>query len=208
VRIAGVVADIKFNGAREPARATAYVYDPRYSASVIIRIRPEAKQQTLAFIDRAWHDFAPTWAIFRYFVDDSYGNLYQGDERQGDMFAVFVALAVFISAMGLFGLATFTAGRRTKEIGIRKVFGARVPQIVWLLLTQFSKPVLLANLIAWPLAWYYLNGWLQGFAYRISLSPIYFVGVGLTALLIAWATVLSHALRVSRASPIHALRYE
>ena len=108
----------------------------------------------------------------------------------------------------MFGLAAFTAGRRTKEIGIRKVFGARIFQIVWLLLSQFSAPVLLANLIAWPLAWYYLDYWLQGFSDRITLSPLYFVAAGAVALAIAWATVFGHAMRVARANPIHALHSE
>lgn len=208
VTIVGVVANVKFDGAREPGKPLIYVYDPQYPASLVIRLRPDAQPQTLSFIDQAWHDFAPTKAINRYFLDDNYSNLYRADERQGEMLAVFVAIAVFISALGLFGIAAFTTGNRTKEIGIRKVFGAHVFQIMWLLLTQFSAPVLLANLISWPLAWYYLTHWLQGFAYRINLSPLYFVEVGLAALLIAWATVFGQALRVARASPIHALRYE
>src|SRR6185312_2978163 len=122
--------------------------------------------------------------------------------RQGATFAIFVSIAIFIAAMGLFGLAAFTAGRRTKEIGIRKVFGARNRDVIVLLLWQFSIPVLIANLIAWPIAWYYLQHWLQGFAYRISLNPVWFLVIGLAALLIAWITILGHALRVARANPI------
>ena len=94
------------------------------------------------------------------------------------MFAVFVGIAIVIACMGLFGLAAFTASRRTKEIGIRKVFGARMRDVVFLLLWQFSIPVLVANLIAWPVAWYYLHGWLQGFAYRITAQPALFPGRG------------------------------
>jgi putative ABC transport system permease protein len=107
-----------------------------------------------------------------------------------------------------FPVLAFTAGRRTREIGIRKVFGARTRDLVFLLLWQFSIPVLIANVIAWPVAWYWLDDWLQGFAYRISLSPLYFVAAGVVALAIAWLTILAHALRVARANPIHALRYE
>jgi putative ABC transport system permease protein len=88
------------------------------------------------------------------------------------------------------------------------VFGARDRDVVLLLLWQFSLPILIANLIAWPIAWYYLHDWLNGFAYRITLSPFYFLGVGVVALVIAWLTILGHALRVARANPIHALRYE
>jgi putative ABC transport system permease protein len=177
-------------------------------AAAMIRIRSDAIPQTLSFIDRTWHSFAPTKAMQRYFLDDNFGKLYQADERQGEMFGIFVLIAIFIACLGLFGLAAFTVGRRTKEIGIRKVFGARVSDVVVLLLWQFSKPVLIANLIAWPLAWYYLHNWLQGFAYRITLSPVYFLGAGAVALVIAWATVFVHAKRVADANPIHALRYE
>jgi putative ABC transport system permease protein len=208
VHIVGVVANVKFGGAREPAMATMYVYNPERPASVLVRLRPDMVPQTLAFIDRAWHDFAPTKAMDRWFLDDRVGRQYRADERQGGLFGVFVGVAIFISCLGLFGLAAFTAGRRTREIGIRKVFGARTRDLVFLLLWQFSIPVLIANLIAWPLAWYYLQDWLQGFAYRIPLSPLYFAGAGLAALLIAWVTILAHALRVARANPIHALRYE
>jgi putative ABC transport system permease protein len=208
VHIVGVVANVKFLGAREPAMATMYVYDPESFGSVLIRLRPGTEPQTLAFIDRAWHEFAPTKAMNRWFMSDVVSRQYGNAERQGDLFGVFVVIAIFISCLGLFGLAAFTAGRRTREIGIRKVFGARTRDLVFLLLWQFSVPVLIANLIAWPVAWYYLHAWLQNFAYRIPLSPVYFVAAGLAALLIAWATILAHAVRVARANPIRALRYE
>ena len=124
------------------------------------------------------------------------------------MFGIFVGIAIFIACLGLFGLAAFTAERRTKEIGIRKVMGARTQDIVRLLLWQFSVPVLIANVIAWPVAWYYLRHWLDGYAYRIELNPLYFVAAGAVALVIAWLTVIGHALRVARANPVQALRYE
>jgi putative ABC transport system permease protein len=208
LHIVGVLAAVKFDGAREAAKPAFYAYDPAYPAAAIVRIRPDAMPQTLSFIDRAWRDFAPTKALMRYFLDDEFGRLYQADERQGALFGVFVGIAIFISCLGLFGLASFTAARRTREIGIRKAFGARTGDLVFLLLWQFSIPVLIANLIAWPVAWYWLHGWLQGFAYRIALSPLYFAAAGFATLAIAWATIFTHALRVARANPIHALRYE
>jgi putative ABC transport system permease protein len=208
LQIVGVLADAKFDGAREPTRPSVYFYDPKSGGFALVRIRPDAIPQTLAFMDREWHAFAPTKAMQRYFLDDKFGKLYQLDERQGQMLGVFVFVAIFIACLGLFGLAAFTVGRRTKEIGVRKVFGARTRDLVFLLLWQFSIPVLLANAIAWPIAWYYLHEWLQGFAYRITLSPLYFAAAGLAALLIAWATIFNHALRVARANPIQALRYE
>jgi putative ABC transport system permease protein len=208
LRIVGVLADARFDGARERAQPSLYVYDPGYAGYALIRIRPGATARALSFIDREWHAFAPTKAVWRYFLDDGFDRLYQADERQGELFGIFVLVAIFIACLGLFGIAAFATARRTREIGVRKVFGARTRDVTLLLLWQFSVPVLLANLIAWPAAWLYLHNWLQGFADRITLSPAYFIAAGLAALLIAWATIFIHALRVARANPIHALRTE
>ena len=208
VRIMGVLADARVRGAREPTEASVYPYVADYPMQIAVRLRPDMIPQTIGFIDHTWRAFSPMIAIQRNFLDDSFGQLYQVDERQGEMFGAFVMIAIFIACLGLFGLAAFTAGRRTKEIGIRKVFGARTRDVVFLLLWQFSIPVLVANAIAWPLAWYYLHGWLEGFAYHITLSPLYFLGAGAAAMVIAWATVFTHARRVAGANPIHALRYE
>jgi putative ABC transport system permease protein len=208
VRIVGVLADTKMLGALNEAAPIAYSYIRNFPLTFSVRLRPDMVPQTLAFIDRKWHAFSPVSSILRQFIDDNFVTLYQASEREGQIFDVFAAIAIFIACLGLFGLAAFTVGRRTKEIGIRKVFGARISNVVILLLWQFSIPVLIANVIAWPLAWYYLHDWLQGFAYRITLSPLYFLGAGASALAIAWATVFVHAVRVARANPIHALRYE
>jgi putative ABC transport system permease protein len=124
------------------------------------------------------------------------------------MFAMFVGIAILIACLGLFGLAVFTAERRTKEVGIRKVSGARTADIVWLMLWRISIPVLAANVIAWPAAYYYLRHWLGGYAERISLNPLYFLAAGAAALLIAWATVYANTLMLARTSPVRALRYE
>jgi putative ABC transport system permease protein len=208
VNIVGVLADAKYGGARESVKPTAFDYFPQNNGNVVLRVRGEDIPQTLSFIDKSWHSFAPKVAIQRHFLDDSFDKLYSADERQGTMFGIFVGLAIFIACLGLFGLAAFTAGRRTREIGIRKVFGARTRDVVFLLVWQFSIPVLIANAIAWPLAWFYLHGWLETFAYRVSLNPLYFAAVGAAAMLIAWITIFAHALRVARANRINALRYE
>jgi putative ABC transport system permease protein len=207
-RVVGVTADVLAEGVRSQALPTVYVHQPDNMQNIIIRIAPGRTQEAMAYIAGVQRQFIHGVALNRTLLSDSYNRLYEGDQRQGTIFAIFVSIAIFIASLGLFGLAAFTAGRRTKEIGIRKVFGARNRDVLFLLLWQFSIPVLIANLIAWPLAWYYLHDWLQGFAYRITLSPLPFAGVGLAALLIAWLTILSHALRVARANPIHALRYE
>jgi putative ABC transport system permease protein len=206
--VVGVTADVLFDGARRPVARTVYVRAPGRRHALSIRIHPERRQEAMAHIERISRAFIPGVALSRTLLSDRYERLFRGDTRQGQIFAAFVAIAILIACLGLFGLAALIAGRRTREIGIRKVFGARKRDVIILLLWQFSIPVLLANLIAWPLAWYYLQGWLQGFAYRIALSPLYFIAAGLLALLIAWATVFTHAWRVARASPIHALRTE
>jgi putative ABC transport system permease protein len=206
--IVGVVADSKVDGLRELVQPALYVNYPASFTLLSIRVHGSRVSEALSAIDRAWRSFSPGTAVQRYFLDDIFDQLFREDERQGQMFGVFVGIAIFIACLGLFGLAAFTAQRRTKEIGVRKVFGASTSDIVFLLLWQFSFPVLAANAIAWPIAFYYLRHWLEGYAYRISLSPIYFLCAGLFALTIAWATVFVHAFRVARASPVHALHYE
>jgi putative ABC transport system permease protein len=142
------------------------------------------------------------------FSEDIVRELYEAEQARAEMFAGFALLAIVIAALGLYGLAAFAAERRTKEIGIRKVFGARSRDIVRLLAWQFSKPVIVANLIAWPAAWWVMRDWLNGFDSRIALGPGPFVLAGGLALAIALATIAGHALRVARANPIQALRYE
>jgi putative ABC transport system permease protein len=208
MRVVGVVADTLSEGVRAPALQTAYVHEVSNLPTIVVRIAPSRTQEALAYIDKTTRSFVHGVAVQRVFLDDNYNRLYQADQKQGTMFAIFVGVAILIACLGLFGLAAFTAGRRTKEIGIRKVFGARNRDVVFLLLWQFSMPIIIANLIAWPIAWYYLHEWLNGFSYRITLNPLYFVGVSVIALLIAWLTILGHALRVARANPILALRYE
>lgn len=208
VRIVGVTADTRIDGARQAVRPIVYLYDRADSDQVSVRIAAGHIPEALAFIADSWRRFSPNVAMDRRLLTDDFEKLYQDDGREGQMFGIFVGIAIFIACLGLFGLAAFTAGRRTREIGIRKAFGARTRDLILMLLWQFSVPVLIANLIAWPVAWYWLHGWLAGFDYHITLSPIYFVGAGAVALAIAWATVFVHARRVANANPIHALRTE
>jgi putative ABC transport system permease protein len=208
VNIVGVLGDVKFDGAREPVKPTVYFDDKLRTNWLSVRLSGQDVPATLNSIDRTWRALAPATYLSRYFLSDQFGTLYRSDERQGALFGVFVGIAICIACLGLFGVAAFTAARRTKEIGIRKVFGARTRDIMQLLLWQFSIPVLIANIIAWPVAYYYLHHWLESYAYRITLSPLYFLAAGVTALAIAWVTIIAHALRVARASPIIALRYE
>ena len=159
-------------------------------------------------IAEAWRRLIPQAPLEAALANEEVAELYGVDARRGQAFAGFALLAIVVACLGLFGLAAFTAERRTKEIGIRKVFGARVRDIVRLLAWQFSKPVIIANLVAWPVAWWMMRDWLNGFDARIALTPGPFLLAGLLALVIAIGTVAGHAIRVARLSPIHALRYE
>ena len=207
--IVGVVRNVLFHGARAASTtATVYYYNPNHMSRLSVRVKGGHIPEALTFIDGTWRQFVPTSPISRWFLEDSFGTLYADAERQGALLSVFVGIAILIACLGLFGLAAFVVDRRTKEMGIRKVMGARTSDIVRLLLQQFSIPVVIANLVAWPVAWYYLDRWLTGYAYRIDLNPVYFIAAGVLALVIAWLTVIGHALRVARANPVDALRYE
>ncbi|MCC6917819.1 MAG: ABC transporter permease [Alphaproteobacteria bacterium] len=206
--IVGVVQDAHFDSLRQPVFPTRYIYNPHFLNHYVVATDGRDTPAVVEQVRQVWDRLVPALPARLGFVDQNYDALYAQDALRGQMFGLFSGLAVLIACLGLFGLAAFTAERRTKEIGVRKVFGANVGNIVALLLWQFSKPVLIANLIAWPVAWYYLTGWLDGFAYRIDLSPLYFIAAGLGALVIAWLTVTMHSLRVARAKPVLALRYE
>jgi putative ABC transport system permease protein len=208
VTIAGVLGNSMMDGMKESLQPAVYADYPQSYTLLSIRMHGKRVTETLAYIDKTWRSFAPASAVQRYLLDDTFEGLFKPDEKQGVMFSLFVGIAIWISCLGLFGVAAFTAERRTKEIGIRKVFGARTRDVVRLLLWQFSIPVLIANAVAWPIAYYYLHHWLEGYAYRISLNPLYFLTASAAALVIAWITIFAHALRVGRSSPIRALRYE
>ena len=207
--IVGVVADTRQDGPKTPVEAIIYMYWRAFPVDTLsVRIRDGHIPAGLAFLQRTWRAHAPSAALQWHFLDDDYDKQFRADERQGTLFGLFVGIAIFIACLGLFGLAALSTERRTREIGLRKTFGASTNDIIWMLLWQFSIPVLIANVIAWPIAYYYLHTWLESYAYRISLSPLYFVVAGAAALVVAWITVVAHAVRVAQSNPIHALRYE
>ncbi|MET0308163.1 MAG: FtsX-like permease family protein [Sphingomonas sp.] len=206
--IVGVVENSRFRTAREAIEPTVYVNDPVQTSTVLVRYAAARPGEVMAALNRVWRKFEPEIPFEARFADDIVRELYAADRARGALFAAFSALAVLISCLGLYSLAAFATERRTREIGIRKVLGAKVLDIVRLLAWQFSKPVVLANLIAWPVAWWAMRDWLNTFDARIALTPTPFALAGLMALAIALATVAGHAIRVARTNPIHALRYE
>ena len=205
--VIGVVPDIQYRPLRQDTRDEVYFLEPE-GPHVSLRYRTEDLPGLLAFVDGIWHELYPDRAITREFLDEMLAARYLTEERQGRLLAGFAALAVVIACLGLYGLASLTAEQRTREIVVRKVLGASVSDIVKKLVWQFSKPVLMANLIAWPVTWYFMRDWLSGFAHRIDLTPVPFVLAGVVALGVAWVTVAGHAIRVARTNPTLALRCE
>src|SRR3546814_7308989 len=157
-------------------------------------------------VEAVWKDIAPDVPFEAEFSEQIVGELYETEAARAQTFAAFALLAVVVACLGLFGLAAFTAERRTKEIGVRKVMGARSRDIVRLLAWQFSKPVIVANLIAWPVDWWVMRDWLNTFDARIGLGPAPFVLAGFLARALALGTIAGHGPKVPRAHPIHALR--
>jgi putative ABC transport system permease protein len=207
VTIIGVVDNSRFRSVRDPLAPMMFLYERFQPSWLLVRYHGNPRD-VRDRIERVWKRVAPDVPFEAEFSDDIVQDLYAPEAARARIFAAFALLAVVIGCLGLFGLAAFTAERRTKEIGIRKVLGARTRDILRLLVWQFSRLVLLANLIAWPVAWWAMRDWLNGFDLRIALDPLLFVGAGVLALLIAAATVAGQTLKVARAHPVHALRYE
>jgi putative ABC transport system permease protein len=206
--VVGVVNDVRYRSVRDPLQPIMYYYATTGHNALMIRYSSSRPNKVLADIETVWERMLRDVPFTADFIDDRLRELYERDEARGQLFGIFALLAVIIGCLGLFGLAAFTAERRTKEIGIRKVLGARSRDIVRLLAWQFSKPVIVANLIAWPVAWWVMRDWLNNFDARIDLGPAPFLLAGFLALVIAIGTIAGHALKVARANPVHALRYE
>jgi len=173
-----------------------------------IKIKSENISQSLKFIESKIKEFVPNDPFTYHFFDEELDNLYKAEQLLGKLTRYITFLAIFISCLGLFGLASFSVERRTKEIGVRKVLGASVSKVVLLLTKDFTKWVILANIIAWPIAYYAMNKWLQNFAYQINISVWTFLLAGALALVITLLTVSYQAIRAATANPVDALRYE
>jgi len=205
--IIGILKD--FHGASLHNPIAPVAMQPSQGFFVFVKIKPENTAEVLSFLKTKWDKFVGSHIPFRYgFIDENIENWYKTEQRIGKIFRYFTILTVFIACLGLFGLASFMAERRTKEIGIRKVLGARASGIMLLLTKEFAKWVVIANVVAWPAAYFVSKKWLQGFAYRIDLGWGIFIGSALVALVIAVGTVSYQALKAATANPVKALRYE
>jgi putative ABC transport system permease protein len=207
--ITAVVPDFSFASIRNEILPTVYSpWSEPFGRMVHVKLNGRQIPETLAAIDRIYAQSGIDAPMERIFLNDRMQALYRDVTRDAQFFAATAAIAILLACMGLVGIAVSTAERRTKEIGVRKAMGAGTPRIVVLLLWQFSLPVLAGSIIAWPVAFWLMQRWLAGFAYRIELSWWFFAAASGTALALALLTVMGQAIQAARQKPVLALRYE
>lgn len=208
LKVIGVIKDFNFTSLHSKIAPLMIYFDPKEIKQLLIRIKPGNIKHTISSIETEWNKIAPAFPFEYSFLDEQINRLYKSDIRVGHVINTFSILALFIACLGMFGLASYTAERRTKEVGVRKVLGAKVSGIILLLSGEFTKYVVLANLFAWPVAYFFLNRWLQDFAYHIDLSLWMFVLSGTAALIVSLITVIYQAIKAAVANPVKSLRYE
>ncbi len=212
-KVVGVVKDFNVQSLHNAImpfalfHSSSKTYDPGYSF-IVASVEPGETNAALKKIESKWKSFAPATPFDYSFLDEEFNALYQSDQRMGSVFGVFTILSIFVACLGLFGLATYTAERRTKEIGIRKVLGASVHGVVGLLSKDFLKLVSIAAIIAFPIAWWAMNKWLEDFVYRIDIGWQIFAAAGVVVLLIALFTISFNAIKAAIANPVKSLRTE
>jgi putative ABC transport system permease protein len=208
--IIGVMKDFHFESLHFQIRPLIITLWPPNNRGryVSVRISSEGIRNTLAFLENTWRKFAGNQAFEYEFLDDHFAKIYQSEERTGQIFFSFSLLAIIIASLGLLGLAAFIGEQRTKEIGIRKVLGATDSKIILLLSKQFTKWVIMSNLFAWPIAYYFMHKWLQRFAFQPGLSAWPFLLASLFVFFVAVLTVSYQTVKAARANPVDLLRYE
>jgi putative ABC transport system permease protein len=207
-RVIGVVEDFNYKSLHSEIEPLVILLAPQNNGSLMARLSPDNFSETIAHIQDSWQRFAPTHPMDYFFLDQSFNEQYRAEEKMLTIFGYFALLTIIIACMGLFGLASYMAEQRTKEIGIRKVLGSSVSQIVVLLTKDFALLVLLALVLACPIAWYGMQQWLQDFAYRTPISIWIFIYSGAIALVLAICTVSFKAARAAMSDPVLALRTE
>lgn len=205
--IIGVVKDFNFKPAQQPIEPMLLRMNTS-GGFAVVRTQPGQTEATISALEAICKELNPRYPFQYNFLDQDLANLYKAEQRLGSLFNVFAALAIFISCLGLYGLSAFLAERRTKEIGVRKVLGASVPHVVYLLSLTFTKPILVAMAIATPLAWYVMGQWLESFAYHVEVDWVVFALAFVASLLVAWFTVSYESIKAAIANPAQSLRDE
>jgi putative ABC transport system permease protein len=207
-KVIGVVRDFHYTNLHEKVAAAAInIYTPEVFI-VAAKLKAADIKNTIAQINKKWSQFVPAYPLDYKFMDETFGQMYQSEEKLSDLLWIFTLMAIFIGCMGLFALAAFSAEQRTKEIGIRKVLGATALNIMALLSKSFLLLVVISSLIAFPIAWWAMNNWLQDFPYRVNISWWVFGIAIASALMIALITVSFQAIKAATANPVKSLRTE
>ncbi len=173
-----------------------------------VRIAEGNVNETITMMEDKWANYAPGEPFQYTFLDEDFDDLFRAEQRLGKVFSIFTGLAIIVACLGLLGLAAFMAEQRTKEIGIRKVMGASVASVMLLLSKDFTRLVIIAFVLSIPAAYFMMDWWLEGFAFRIAIGPWIFIIAGLSALLIAWLTVSWQSAKAATANPVKSLRSE
>jgi len=206
--IVGVIKDYHYASLRQKIGPVAFTLVQRQMPYIVVRIEGDNPSRVVDYIQTQWTDFVPDQPLQYSFLDDNFDALFAADRRLGRLFSSFAVFAVFIAGLGLFGLGLYVTEQRTKEIGVRKVMGASVPQIVVLLSQDFTKLVLIAIVLATPAAYFGMNRWLEEFVYRTDIQFLSFIFAGVMAIVIAWLTVSYQSIKAAVSDPVDALRYE
>ncbi len=206
-KLIGVVKDFHFESLHQDIIPMVFHMDNRLNA-ISVKIAGNNLQEGIQQIEKVWNQFLPNRPFEYQFLDERYRQLYEAEQNQSQLFSIFSGLAIFIACLGLFGLATFNTLQRVKEIGIRKVLGASVPTILGLLSKEIVLLIIVANVIAWPVAWYLMNQWLDTFAYHIEMNVVIYLASGIVAVIIALATVSTQTIKAAMTNPSNTLRYE
>ena len=206
--VIGIARDFHFESLHQTIAPIVFIVTQGRARVISVKYDPDKKDEVVGYLKEQWSFFRPGFPFDYEEVSDAFNAQYDNEERLADLVTAFSVLAVLIAAMGLFGLATFVAQRRTKELGIRKVMGASVFQLLVLLARSFTILVLIALVLAIPVAYFGLDSWLNDFAYRMNISIWPFVMGGLLAMMIAWITISYQTLKAARNNPVDSLRYE
>ena len=206
--VIGVVKNFNFKHIRNKVEPLVIRLSPDMEGVIHLKLKTENISDAIVLIEKKWEEFVPDYPFDYRFLDDQFQRMYKAEKQMEKIFDFFTAFAIFISCLGLFGLASFMTEQRFKEIGIRKVLGASIPNILFLLIKEFTRWVLIANLIAWPLAWFVMNKWLQSFAYKTTFELWIFLLAGIAALAIALITISFRSFNAAVQNPAKALKYE
>jgi putative ABC transport system permease protein len=204
----GVVPDFAIGSIRNAVEPTVYYIQPQASFALVLKLDGQRIPETMRALEAAFKKAGAGGPLVGQFMSQIINDRYSDIQRQTTLFAAFSAVAIIVAALGQLGLARLTPERRPRQIGVRKVMGASRMDILRFISWQFARPVLIANLVAWPAAWFFMRRWLDGFAYHVGLGLLSFLAASVLAIAIALVTVAGHALLVARARPVEALRYE